>query len=222
MNKGKYIKEMEKALLCKKEKREEICKDLMSDIEVAMEQGESWEEVERRMGTPQELAAEFNENLAPEDTTEVQKTPARSNKKVVGLMLVLVAAVVIVTVIRVMSTIPKQAPIGSSGLFAEEAVRSQSMAVIEVVQEENWDALLNDYAAEILRSNVNEKSITEARKLLGEWGEYEKVTSEYMQEIASDDDTYALVQMVVLYEEKSITFTLTFDADMKLAGIYMK
>lgn len=216
MKKETYIKEVEKSLLCRKEKKTEICRDLKSDIEAAMENGESWETVERRMGVPRELAAEFNENLSPQDKV------TRSNKKTIFLILAVIAALMIAGIAFVASRFPKTAQIGDSGLFEEEAVRSRAMAVIELVSDDNWDVLIEDYCAEVFQANVSKEKLIEAKSLLGEWGAYDKITSEYMQEMASGGTTYAIVQTVVLYEKKSITFTLTFDTDMKLAGIYMK
>lgn len=216
MEKESYIKEVEKNLLCRRDKKTEICRDLKSDIEAAMENGESWEAVERRMGMPRELAAEFNENLSPKDRV------ARSNKKIIFLILAVIAAVMIAGIAFVVSRLPKTAQIGDSGLFEEEAVRSRAAEVIELVSEDNWDVLIEDYCAEVLQTNVSKEKLIEAKSLLGEWGAYDKITSEYMQEMTSGGTTYAIVQTVVLYEKKSITFTLTFDSDMTLVGLYMK
>ena len=82
--------------------------------------------------------------------------------------------------------------------------------------------LLPVYSASALQDAVRGDDLDAAKKQLGTWGEYEKITSEYMQEITASGTTMVVVQMVALFEEKSITFTLTFDQDMKLAGIYMK
>ncbi len=215
MEKNKYVKEVEKKLVCRKEKKAEICKDLISDIEAALESGEEWADVEKRLGTPTELAAEFNENLPAQDKK-------KSRNKTVFIILAVLAVFIIAAVALIVSRFPKTAEIGSSGLFDEAVVHERAVEVIRLAAEENWDVLLQEYSASALQDAVSGEDLDAAKKLLGTWGEYEKITSEYMQEITASGTTMAVVQMVALFEEKSITFTLTFDQDMKLAGIYMK
>lgn len=214
MEKNKFVKEVERKLLCKKGKKQEICRDLTADIEAALEQGEDWASIEKRMGTPAEIAAEFNENLSPEDRV-------KSHKKLF-LALGIALAVIVALGIFITSQMPKAAELGSSGYFTEESVREQSLAVIGLVSEENWDVLLEDYGIEAMQTDAVREQLIAAKETLGSWGAYEKITSEYMYEMTASGTTMAVAQIVVLFEEKSITFTLSFDVNGKLAGIYMK
>lgn len=63
MNKEKYIKKVIRLLNCSQQQKKKIKLDLENDIEMALKNGESFEEIIQRMGTPKELAHEFNENM---------------------------------------------------------------------------------------------------------------------------------------------------------------
>ena len=43
-----------------------------------------------------------------------------------------------------------------------------------------------------------------------------------MSEIRQRGQRYAVVQVAVMYENVEVTYTITFDENMKLAGLYMK
>ena len=59
MTKQEYIKEIMRGLDLKKSEKKRIEADLDSDIQAALEQGESMDEVIRRIGEPEEVAEEF-------------------------------------------------------------------------------------------------------------------------------------------------------------------
>lgn len=59
MTKQEYIREIMRGLDLKKSEKKRIEADLDSDIQAALEQGESMEEVIRRIGDPEEVAGEF-------------------------------------------------------------------------------------------------------------------------------------------------------------------
>ena len=73
MTKDKYIKEISKKLLCKKDKKAEIIKQITSDIDIAIENGSKIEDVLVNMGTPSEVASEFNDNFDERDKEKISK-----------------------------------------------------------------------------------------------------------------------------------------------------
>lgn len=62
MTKQEYIKEIMRGLDLKKSEKKRIESDLDSDIQTALEHGESMEEIIRRIGEPEEVALEFMAN----------------------------------------------------------------------------------------------------------------------------------------------------------------
>ena len=73
--------------------------------------------------------------------------------------------------------------------------------------------------AEVLNADT-----MEAAKLQvgADWGEQTAAGTIYMQEIVQMNVHYAICQVNVAYENRSVTYTITFDKEMKLAGMYMK
>ncbi|MCF2641866.1 MAG: DUF3887 domain-containing protein [Lachnospiraceae bacterium] len=65
--------------------------------------------------------------------------------------------------------------------------------------------------------------IEDARRQVGsDWGEIQSFGDFYMSEIRQRGQRYAVVQVAVMYENVEVTYTITFDENMKLAGLYMK
>ena len=58
MNKESYVKAVAKRLTCSKARQAEFVRDLESDIAAALSAGETWEQVESRMGDPRQVAQE--------------------------------------------------------------------------------------------------------------------------------------------------------------------
>ena len=68
-----------------------------------------------------------------------------------------------------------------------------------------------------------EAEMEEAKKTIGDdWGTFRNFGKTYMTEIRQNGQSFAMVQMNASYDNVSVTYTLTFDVEMKLAGIYMK
>lgn len=63
MNKAQYVKKVTRHLNASRLEQKRIQQDLLSDIDVAIEAGESWDEVLKRWGPAQEMAKELNENM---------------------------------------------------------------------------------------------------------------------------------------------------------------
>ena len=60
MNREKYIKKVIRLLNSSQQQKKKIKMDLENDIEMALNNGESFEEIIQRMGTPKELEHEYN------------------------------------------------------------------------------------------------------------------------------------------------------------------
>ena len=76
MNKESYVKAVAKRLTCSKARQAEFVRDLESDIAAALSAGETWEQVESRMGDPRQVAQEFNEDLS-----EAERAAGKKRKR---------------------------------------------------------------------------------------------------------------------------------------------
>ena len=56
----------------------------------------------------------------------------------------------------------------------------------------------------------------------GEWGAFQSFGTSYTAEIEQMGKKYVMVQMNAVYENTSVTYTITLDENLKLAGFYVK
>jgi len=205
-----------KNLNCSKEKKKSFCEDLQADIAAALESGETWEAARERMGTPTELAREFNENLGV-------GTKRTGRNKIILIIFVVILAVIILAIALYNRQTPKVSEVGSSGLFDKTVVLSTSKQVVELINEDNYEILQDQYTAAEIKEALTPEVMLSAKQQLGnDWGEFQRFTSEYTSEVKVSGRTYAGVEIVALYENRSITFTMQFDEDMLLTLLYMK
>ncbi|WP_041239532.1 HAAS signaling domain-containing protein, partial [Gordonibacter pamelaeae] len=73
MNEKAYAKAVARRLACSKARRDEFVRDLESDIASSLADGETWEQVERRLGDPRDVAREFNEALSERELAAGRK-----------------------------------------------------------------------------------------------------------------------------------------------------
>lgn len=85
MTKEKYLQTIMNGLNVSKKDKQRIYEDLNSDIETALENGETWQEIYERLGSAEEVLEELKENF--------EEAPKKSNKKII---IGIVAAVLIV------------------------------------------------------------------------------------------------------------------------------
>lgn len=216
MNQEKYIKAVLKKLRCSGSKKKEIRKELESDISGAMENGETLEEIMNRMGAPASLAGEFNENFPKEETMAFRR---RRGWQIAGI----VTGILVLLLLLGFYMLPKNYPIGKSGLYTEEKVTEQTKAVISYFNDGNYEAIQEMCFSEDMEQTMTEEKMEEVKKLFGEdWGEFVTYGNLYIGEVVQMGRPYAVVQINATYENTGITYTLMFDKEMKLCGFYMK
>ena len=67
MDAEKYVKKIVRNLKCTGAKKKEIGDSLLSDIAARREQGEPMEQIMESMGSPEEIAEAFSQNLSDAD-----------------------------------------------------------------------------------------------------------------------------------------------------------
>ena len=216
MNWEKYIKMVIRNIKCSETKKKEIKRELTSDIKTALAAGEEWQSIMERMGSPEALAAEFNENMSV----------GEGNKYKRGIAVWILTGVVLGMAILLgvgYLLIPKTCVISESEYFDEEAVRAQTEEIITLLDQNDMETLREKFATEKMKSVMKQEDIDAARAQVGsDWGAFESFSSEYLTEVRQLGARYAVAQIVVEYENRSVTYTISLDKDMKLAGLYMK
>lgn len=213
MNKGSYVNRILKNVKCSKTKKEEIRKQLLSDISTHMENGETMEQITESMGKAEEIAEEFNQNLSEEERKAYKKSKILKNLLSIVIVLILLCAFV-------WWWIPKTYEFGHSGRFVKETVEEKVEETISLLNANDFDAL-KVYAVEELQDTFTQETIDEGRAHLGDnWGEMQDIGTIYMLEVRQKGKTFLFTQVHVTYENVKVIYTINFDEEMRLAGIF--
>lgn len=212
MNKEAYMKQVMRHLNCQKNKKREIKKELDADIEAALFNKESWEDIQKRLGSPEQLANEFNENLG-----FVKK---KRHFVVIGVIIVIVG-LLIGGYFYIRSLIPVTNELGTSGLYEQSVLEEKASQVIELLNAKDFVQLQN-LSDSLLAKEISEQKMNAAIEQLGELGDYQKITNRLFVEVTQKDATIAVGEMTALYAQRTVTYTISFNQDMQLVGLYMK
>lgn len=215
MMREKYVKKIGKLLTCSKKRREEIKKELSTDIEAAIAVGEKEEEIIARMGEAEEIAKSFNRSFSDNELKAFRKE--RRRKRLIDILVVIVIAAILVWWM-----IPKNTWLRDSERFEEAVVQKQAEEVIKLLDAGDYDEL-RAMADSKLAGLINEEEMEAVKDNLAEdWGEFRNYGSIYLIESTQRGIHLAVAQMTVAYENTSVTYTLSFNEDLKLTGLYIK
>ena len=212
MNKEKYLHKVIKYLSCSKKDKKRIYEDLSANIDEALENGESWQEIEMRFGDPKDLADELMENL------EVD-TKGRHKKLWIGLICG-VCIVVAIGFLAYKMFIPTTILLKDSTYFNYDEVHDKAMEVIEYASNDDYEAIANIGIDEFKQDSVKEQ-MKETMTMM-KHGAFLKISSEQYVENSTLTSKYAAASITVMYEDNAITYTLAFDENLNLSAFYMK
>lgn len=215
MTAERYVREVGKLLKCRTSKKREVKQQLLQEIHSAVAGGEDLEDVLKRLGIPWDYANRYNENF---DSAELKAAKRERRLKRWGAALVVIAVILGM----IYWWLPKWSDISESTLFSEEQVKDQAREVIKLYSE-------NDFQSVILSMNEDMKQVLNAAALQytksqinEDFGELTAFGNMYVSEARQNGKSYAVVQVGVSYSNTSVTYTITYDEDMKLAGFYVK
>ena len=208
MNK-KYINQIIRKLKCSKKRREEIKRQLISEMD------EGLKDSVQSPGNPVEIAEEFNNSFSEEEKKVYKK---EKWMKIVGLVLVLF----IVLAGIIWWIIPKQIWLEDSKVFDVNAVEAQAEAVVDYFGKDDYESL-KEISDDKMREFLNTHDLESDKVLIGEdWGEQESVGKVYMVELTQRGRKSAVVQMHVQYENANVLYTISFNRDMELQGFWIQ
>ena len=213
MNKKQYIKKVIRLLGCSRQQKRKIQLDLENDNEMALKQRESLEDIIQRMGAPEEVAREFNENMGVQ--------PPRSHKKMIIIIIGLLVGVGLAVFLFIRSMIPEYTDLQDSSYFQQEQVAQIMAEVILDVSPLDEQSLI-ERCDETMAQTLTEHSLSEALESLGELGDFQRITSERYVEVNQNGYICVIGEIVALYQKRSVTYTITLDQNYQLAGLYMK
>lgn len=215
MDEKRYVKAVARKIRCDGKRKKEIERQLLTDIRMRENQGERLEEIIVRMGAAEEIADGFNENIPVQE----QKRYARN--KVLKIVVPAVLTVLCLGLF-VYWLFPKSADIEQSKYFDKDRVEAAMKETIELLDAEDY-AVLQENAIPQMQDLLNAETRANMRNTLSDdWGERKQFGAVYMAELIQGNRHLAVGEMTVTYENVSVTYRLTYDEDMRFAGIYVR
>ena len=209
-----YVKQIVKRVKCDKKRKQDIEKQLLCEIEERTGAGENLQDILSEMGTVEEIAAGFNEGIS-----EADRKRYRRNKLV--KILVPIVVVLLILIVLVVWYLPKVNEIEDSDIFVRADVEQKLVEVITLLDQDDYEglqAVSTRQMANVLHDNLPPVK----QQISEEFGERISVGTIYMQEVRQMSQSFAICQVTVSYENVSVVYTITFDGNMKLAGLYMR
>lgn len=215
MNENRYVNKIIRKIKCGAGRKKEIKKELLLDIELRKEQGESIEDIISQMGSIRDVADGFNENISPKE----------KKRYVLKKILTIVASVIVLLFIAMSylyHIVPKSVDIENSAYFDVQSVEDAVKETILLLDNEDYSGL-QENAIEQMQEVLNEEVMNQAKaQVADDWGERQSFGAIYMTEMIQGDEHFAVAEIAVSYENISAVYLLTYDQDMKLAGIYIR
>lgn len=215
MTAEQYVNEVAKLLKCRTSKKREVKKQLLLDINTAVEHGRTLEEVLSEMGIPWDFANLYNDKF-----DKAEKRAAKREKRLRTALIVVIILAVLVGILY--SKLPKWKDISESTVFTEEQVQSEAERIIGFYNDEDYDSIVACMNEE-MREGLNGATLKYARQQLCEdFGDFESLGEMSVSEAVQEGMAYAMVRVSAAYHNIRVVYTITFDAEMRLAGFYVK
>ncbi len=215
MNAEQYVNNVAKRIKCSGRKKKEIKRQLLTDINIRMEHGEALEEIIAQMGTASEIAQGFNENISSEE-----RKAYRRNR--VLMIIIPIAVLLVLLAVFVCWMLPKGKDIEQSRYFDKAGVEAAMKETIELLDAGAFESL-QEKAIPQLQNFLNKEEMDKVRKKMSEdWGERQQFGTVYVAEVEQGGKHFAVGEITVTYDNITVTYRLTYDKDMRLAGLYVR
>ena len=140
----------------------------------------------------------------------------KSNRSQITLIVFVIVAAVVIFIYWLC---PKTRDVS---VAEKEKSLAQAEEVIQLLNEDQYDKITDLMDAK-LQSALSPSELQKAKqKLCADYGTFDKYGKTYVSKLEQRSKRYYVVQETVVYSKTTVTYTITFDSKMKLAGLYMK
>lgn len=109
--------------------------------------------------------------------------------------------------------------------FNKEEVKAAAEEIVELVNSDDFDTIIDVRAEEKLKNALTVEDLEKAKSVvMNDAGEFQsfKSVSVIGEKDKTKDQDWAVAIVIAQYENQKVTYTITFDSEMELIGIYMK
>lgn len=215
MTKEQYVKGIVNNVHCSAKRKKEIKKQLESDIELRMSNGENFEQIAESMGKTLEIAEGFNSNMPESEQDKYRRS------KVSKLILIIIVLLFILSCINYYFQ-AKTYPLSDSKIYDEQVIKERVLETVDLLDAEKYETLQEQSSILLVPFLTKEKMDEAKAKCAPEFGARKSVGEIVCQELVQGSDHYAVTEIKVNYENVSVIYRITIDPEMKLAGIYIR
>ena len=137
----------------------------------------------------------------------------------------LVVCVVTFVVVRIgdYKEVEEQVTTEAVSVYSTPEVDAQTKIIIQLISDNDFATIREKYAIPDLIEVLKDEYMLEAKSMVcKDWGKLKSIGTVYSAEVVQNDVTYTVVQVNTTYENVSVAYTITFDDELMLAGIYMR
>lgn len=216
MNAEKYVNDIVRGIKCTGAKKKEIRNQLLSDIAMRREQGETIEQIVESMGSAQEIAEAFCQDLSDADQKAYRRKRIGVILGAVGVVLLLLLS--LAAYIRWLLPMPA----ALSEDYTQEEISAEVQRVIELLDQNDF-AALQEVSVDKIRGAMTQETIDKVRQgISDDWGSRQSFGRVYAQGAKQRGEYIIVTQTDVIYENISVVYTISFDRELRLAGLYMR
>lgn len=149
----------------------------------------------------------------------------RKVKCVIALSVALIICAVTFVVVRIdyNKKYDNASTTETTSVYASKEIEEKTNEVIVLLSNNDYQTLRDEYATEEMKELLNEEYMLEAKSMINDnWGELKNIGTVYAADITQSNITYTVVQVNATYDNLSIAYTITFDGEYKLAGVYFR
>ena len=143
------------------------------------------------------------------------------SKKIYRIITTVIAVVVVG--VWMFSWMQKQnSGLENSEIFSSEVVEAEMKNVIELLNKEDYEAL-HEISDDTMKEFLTPEVWGDAKVQFSEnWGALEKLGNIYLSEAEQNGLPMVAGQVKATYENVKVTYTIVFNEEMQLAGLYIK
>ena len=106
--------------------------------------------------------------------------------------------------------------------YSEEEVLTHALEAIELVNEEDYDGLIDLIRDDLITTELQEALKTEINPIISKVGNYVEYTR-YQTTSTKDENgyEYAVIAIICKYENGELTYTISLDENYELVGIFV-
>lgn len=146
---------------------------------------------------------------------------AYRNKKI-GMIVTAVVLGVVLLGFYVWWIFPKPYTIENNALLSKETVSARVETMVSLLDANDFETLQAE-AVDELWNVLTQEVIDKVRiPMSDDWGKRLSIGTTYVQGIKQKGEILIVTQTDVMYENISVVYTITFDENLNLAGIYMR